>query len=432
MEESSIRLPRRLRQFLQQSFMWTLLCFASEGIARFALHLGYPYDYPAVPAFLIFGDFRLWIDKFKYFHSAQFFHAGSPLMYPTPVVVFYELFLLMPGKNWNTVYLTLRFVGIIFLVCCIMLIVFRNSLVKRGLKRSSATTFALCLLALSFPFWFEVHQANMEFVVWVIVTGGIWFFWNDNPWMAATLFGMAIAMKFFPAVFLCLLLVRKQYRQACFSLVVAAFVTLGSLWLVCPDIKYSWKATNNAVNQFRAAYMLQLRPMESGFDHSLFCLFKRLLPTLPAPGRVSHMLMIYLILATVGGLLVFVYRIRKLPVVNQVLCLSIAAILLPPTSYDYTLLHLYAPFALLVFVVIEQAKGAKQVSKHNGVLAAAFCLFAFLVSSQSEFIAAGLRYAGQLKAVALTCLLVVALKYPFELSRNVSLPSRSDISPTKI
>ena len=119
--------------------------------------------------------------------------------------------------------------------------------------------------------------------------------------------------------------------------------------------------------------------------------------------------------------MLFFVRIIKLPVVNQILCLSIASILLPPVSYDYTLLHLYAPFVLITFVALQQRD--KPTRPH---LQVALALFAFLLSSQEEFILHGDRFAGALKAIALLALFILSVARPFALEPGMagqSIPS---------
>jgi hypothetical protein len=259
-----------------------------------------------------------------------------------------------------------------------MLLVGR-SLVRRGLAPRSTIKFLLATYFLSFPFWFEVHQANLEFVVWIVIIVGLWAFWTDRSYLAAAMFGVAISMKIFPFMYLGLLVARKEFRQAVFALFVTGATTITSLWLVCPDIRYSLQQTNIGVDLFRKMYVLGLRPLETGYDHSLFCLFKRMLPRLPRPHHFQQFFMAYAVVAAICGFYLFFTRIRKLPVVNQILCLSVAAILLPPTSYDYTLLHLYAPFVLLVFVLLEQTM--KGSDKTLPGIPLAFALFAFLLSA---------------------------------------------------
>jgi hypothetical protein len=288
---------------------------------------------------------------------------------------------------------------------------YRRAIIRRGLTARQATLFVLGTYAFSFAFWFEFQQANMEIIVWMMVSLGVWSFWTEKPWAASFFFGLATAMKIFPFVFLGLFLARKQYRQILGSILVIVTATASSLWLVCPDLPYAWRQITDGLLFFGKSQTLQFIQVGLGFDHSLFALVKRLIGAI-APGMpLNHLIGTYLLVAGVGGIVLFFARIRKLPPVNQVLCLSIAAILLPPTSYDYTLMHLYAPFALLVFVALEREKLGTGGTQRD--LFAAFALLAFLLSPQSEFIYHGARYSAQIKAVGLLLLGAVGLVFPF-------------------
>ena len=109
-----------------------------------------------------------------------------------------------------------------------------------------------------------------------------------------------------------------------------------------------------------------------------------------------------------AGIIVYFDVIRKLPVVNQVICLIVATILLPPVSYDYTLLHLYVPWALLLLVAVESRR------RHVAGLTAAMVCCAILFAPVTELIVHGQSYGGQVKACALVGLGLIALvrKFP--------------------
>ena len=77
----------------------------------------------------------------------------------------------------------------------------------------------------------------------------------------------------------------------------------------------------------------------------------------------------------VAAVWLYFKRIFKLPLLNQVLSLTICSILLPPVSHDYTLIQMYAPWAI---------------------------------------VHADYRYAGQFKALVLLVLLLLALRFPLE------------------
>ena len=383
----------------------------AELLCNFALHKNYfPYNYPAVPRKLMFGDFSLYAGQFSQFHTQQFFQQNK-LMYPAPIMVFYKLFNLGDqsiGSQW----LTYRLLLTMLIASWSMVFLFAKALVCRGLNWKTTLLFLLPTYIMSFPFWFDFHQANMEFIVWIVLSLGIRAFWNDKFSAAAVLFGIAAAMKIFPIIFVGLLITKRKFRQIALALISYVIVTVASLWMVCPNLTYSFQQTNMAVNRFRYEIMIQARDIETGFDHSLFGALKYIFHNhLPDAEKMSHLIGVYLAVVGVGGLILYVLRIRHLPILNQLFCLSIAAVLLPPTSFEYTLLHLYAPFAVLVLMVVEHA-GGKELRMDSKVLAAFFTLMAFLFCVQSEFIYHAWRIAGPIKALALLALFACALRFP--------------------
>ena len=122
------------------------------------------------------------------------------------------------------------------------------------------------------------------------------------------------------------------------------------------------------------------------------------------------------------GLLVYLLRIRHLPAINQVLCLTIACVLLPPTSFDYTLLHLYTPWALCVLFAVDTYRARRL--RIPG-LAAVFVCFAILFAQLGEFVLHGDRLGGQIRATVLLVLFLVALRYPLQ---TASQPSDTSVA----
>jgi hypothetical protein len=188
---------------------------------------------------------------------------------------------------------------------------------------------------------------------------------------------------------------------------------------VCPDLGYAWQQIVAGMQFFGAHQTLGTNPVALGFDHSLFALMKRVLAWILPAGSLNGLLRWYLPMAAISGLSLFFVRIKRIPVANQVLCLTIAAILLPPTSYDYTLLHLYAPLGVLALVALERESLGETASgvEARGMIAV-FVLLALALSPQSEFIVQGVRFAAQLKALVLLALGGVGLAVPFPSSKD--------------
>lgn len=396
-------LPRPLKIFLFVQLTLSTVAVVVEMFCRFVLHMGVPYWSP-----LLNGDFPdlvTLVPRFQYFHTLVFFTdtKDNPFMYPAPVAMVYRFFFFFKPHHLAAFFC---FIALCFLASTIVL---GRSLIRRGLNRGS--TFLLLSLSLLafYPLWFEVKQANVEIVTWALLTLGIWLFLRGRSYSAAAAFGIAGSLKIFPFLYLGLLLSRRQYRQILVGFLVAVGVTVPSLWLLYPHVLESWRLTNLAVAKFRPLMMLVLHYPASSFDHSIFGFIKMCLHPLPPPPVVSVMLTTYLALAVVFVLLVYFLRIHRLPVINQVICLTILSILLPPTSFDYTLINLYAPWALLALYSVTLARQGRE---SNGLVPAMVC-FAILFAAETEVIINHWSYGGPIKTLALIALLTVALRYPF-------------------
>ncbi len=349
-----------------------------------------------------FRDFYLYQPRYRFFHTTNFFHFPGPdYLYPAPVATLYRFFYFFPHP-------TRVFLGALCATFLVATILFARALLQRNLSVVGVLQLILGTLLCAYPLAFEFEQANMEWIIWLLVVTGVWAFLHHHGYSAAVCFGIVGALKLYPFIFIALFLPRRQYRQFALAFAVAALVTLAGLWLVDPDIRASWAGTQHGIARFSEVYIVEYRELR--FDHSLFALVK-FLGTLRgrriAVVNLQWGLARYLPIAGLAGFVVWLLRIRHLPLINQVLCLTIATILLPPISYDYTLLHLYIPWALLVLYTLEMQH------RFPRGLTAAFCSFAVLLAPETEFIWNGQSFGGQIKAVILLVLLLLALCYRF-------------------
>jgi hypothetical protein len=392
-----------LNTFLAVQALLVVSCFVSELFSHYVLHLGAPFDYPLKAREQDQFDFAGYWTNFEYFRRPGFFTNGPPFLYPAPLAIAYWVFYAFPHHQLR---LFLGFILSSFLVAGRLL---GRALLRRGARPVQTTCLIGLSLAFAYPVWFEFKQGNIEICVWVVVALGVWAFSSQKTYTAAACFGIAGAMKFFPLVYLGLLLSMRRYRETLFAVTVAAVATVLSVWFIGTNFICTWRQINSGLNEFRTTYMLRLRPDEIGFDHSIFGLYKRLSPQFPSMPTLSHILTLYLAAAAATGIALYLFRIRKLPILNQVLCLSIASILFPPVSYDYTLMYLYIPWAILVLHV--QSKHVHRLSVPG--LTAAFVCLAILLSPETEFIHHGIVFGGQIKAVVLIVLMGIGLRYPF-------------------
>jgi hypothetical protein len=163
-------------------------------------------------------------------------------------------------------------------------------------------------------------------------------------------------MKMFPVVLLALLLSRRKWPEFIYGVALASGLTLASLWLIGPGIGSAWNALVGEHKLVYGMYVLDDRGMELGFQHSLFFLVRQILAIgFQRPDMVGKAYSVYSYAVPLAGLLLYFTTIRKLPMLNQMIALTACAVLLPWWSGDYTLIHLYVPWALLVIWIIDNS-----------------------------------------------------------------------------
>ena len=408
MESETVKtrsLPSVLRMFLTGTVVMGLLAVAAEFICARWLGLDrIPYNGMTLGSKLDFADLAMFPPRFDHFHTTDFFsHAwGSDFLYPAPIAVLYWMFHLFP----DDVNFFLAFVSLCFV--CLTGWLFRE-LRRRGVAVAGAAVFASLSLVFSYPAYFEFNRANMEIFVWGLSALGILLLVRNRPWMAAVCIGLAGACKGYPFFYLGLFLMRKRYREMIFSLLVGAVANVVSLWAVAGNFGVGRAGTAEGLDEFQQLYVLRRRANEMGLDHSIFGFVKRFWVNLPSPERLQRGLWGYLVTAGLIAIGVFLWRLRKLPVINQVLFVTVTCITLPPTSYDYTLLHLYTPWVMIVFFAVEAWKNEQVIPRELWPVCICFMV---LLSAQSEMIWHGERVEAQIKCVVLLVLAALAAWKP--------------------
>ncbi len=409
-------MPKVLRVFLFVTVLLFMANLAAEVYCRHTPTLNHmPYTHVTLDPSDDYADFRMFLLRFHHFHERDFFSPkwGSDYLYPATVGMLYEPFfafhLPFPGQ---------RFMAVVALAWLLLSLWLRRVLIARGLSNQSATLFAAIAGLGSYPLYFEFNRANVEIFIWMFAGLGVIAFVKDRPWAAATCFGIAGACKIYPFVYIALLISRKQYKQAAWAIVVGAIFTVFSLWALTGSITVSRLGTAAGLEEFRQVYVLHKRFGEIGLDHSIFGMYKRFAFHLPPPEQLAHLLSIYLAVAAIVACIAYFARAIRMPMINQVIFLTIACIVLPPTSYDYTLLHLYTPFVLMLLLVVDFS--VRRAPLPPGTWAVLIC-FMLLLAPLNEVIVHGERIAGQLKCIILLVLAALALRYRF-VSGAATLP----------
>lgn len=357
-------------------------------------------------------DFMIFAEPFRHFRTEQFYeiHDGLPFAYPAAsglLLAFFFCLFQHPYYVFQMVSYVIPVIGGTWLA---------YALVRRGQNWLWALALVTLMLVMSYPWQFEWQRSNIESLLFVVTVLAIAAFWNEKYWLAAGLIGFDTAAKLYPFILLGLLVARKRYRQTAFGLLMALAVNSVSLWLLGPSYQFANHAIQNAMKLLQRNYVLQYHNI--GYDHSLMALFKCFLHQTNQAGMTNpeSWLTCYMVIVALAGLLLYWFRIRLLPRVNQVVLLVTIQILIPPVSYDYTLIHLY--IALGVLLLYIQSSSASIVT---GPMFWMVLMFAVLLSPEGPLYFMDSRISGQLKCCALITVVILALRHPlYEDDRSAS------------
>jgi hypothetical protein len=286
--------------------------------------------------------------------------------------------------------------GVFFTLC------FFQVLRQRGLAAPTAALVAFSVAIASYPYLHLLQRGNTEVFIWIGVTLGLWSFYRGHYAWAAICFGLATALKLYPFIFFSLFLPRRRYREIVLGAFITVALTLIALRALSPDIAYAFHWDLNQLQAFGKYYAAST--WDLGYDHSFFGLIKFV--TLPWQPDLTPLIRPYTWLVAVTCLALYFGRIWKLPPANQILILSVLSISIPPVSYDYTLLSLYAPLAILCVLALRLPDDQQRI------LIPYFLLFAVILTPQSYIVFHGARFGAQLRALCLLALLILALRKP--------------------
>ncbi len=394
--------------------MWLVVLLLGVGNLLFCLvsrqltHLGFANFFPLSNSVDRFGDFTVYWQKFRFFGSPLFFHSGFPFTYPAPVALAYDLFLHHAGPHPLA-----AFLGFSVFALLVPALWFAVALHRSGIAAWQAVAFPVTLLVFSWPAILVLDRANMEILVWIALAFATWAWSTGRGYLAATGFALAAALKLFPFVFFGLFLSTREFRKILFGAAVFLAGSVLALALVGPSVPVAYLGIQAGIAYFRAHYMAGWYPSESSVDHSLYGLYKTIAVLAGHGFLFAQSLSIYLVVIAITGVLLFFLHIRFLPLLNQLLCLSVASILFTAFSGDGTLLHLYYPLALLVFLAIGAWRADHAVP---GLRPTLLCV-ALLLTPESFLVLPGSgpvsRIDGPVKCVLLCALLLCALCFPF-------------------
>jgi hypothetical protein len=295
----------------------------------------------------------------------------------------------------------------------------RRELMAQGIGGTTATLFPLTVALVSFPIAGLLQRGNIELFMWVIAATGTWLFLRGREDGAAALWGLAAAVKLYPVVLLVLLLPRRKWRA--FAVGVATFVgaAVASLKWLGPTMGVALRGSLRNVFAYQGARVSEWQLHELMANHTVFNLVK-------FGAMVTHMPLARLTLPyyACGALVMgwaFFGRLWRMPVANQLLAVTAFMVMLPPVSYFYTLVHLYAPLLVLVFVSIRAERAGVRVPG----LKLTMLLFVPLLGSFMLFTFPRVfLFGGLIQGAMLVWLFGCAVRFPFAVGEaKAEIPS---------
>ncbi len=393
------------------SLVWTLAW-------THLLHTAHPYGVTLFWDRFGWSDFTVFAERSRHFRSAAYWDEFNyPLTYPAPLGVVFGLFYKL--SHPLAVYLALCAAGLTAWAVWLA-----RGLAARGMAGGPAFAFVAIVLLACWPVVALLDTANIEGLLAILLAAGVLCVLRGRAWTGAALIGVAASMKLFPFILLALLLSMRRRREFAAGLAVMALTTLGSLALLGPDMRQAQQHIDGGMRFVKLAFIFSTQREALNFSHSLFSPWKfavvwasrhvaaapqdLLARTHREDALLEVAFKLYMAASAGFGLWLYFARIRRLPLLNQTLALTVCAVLLPPLSADYTLLELLLPFGLLCLFATEAWR--------NGVeppgLRAALVCFAWIFGWET-FLTMHASFDRPARALALCVLLVVVVRHRF-------------------
>ncbi len=344
--------------------------------------------------------------RFASLHTRAFFFAPNQAWtYPAPCAFvysfIYRLTPLLGAHNVTHVYL---------LVCILLLGIvgcaFGLLLLRAGLEWKRAILFSSGILLVSWPIYFSIERGNIEVFLWPVLAVALAAYTLGRWDLAAIGIGFIAAFKIYPILLLGLFLPARRYRQMLEGVLVAGLTSLAGLRFLYHDVAYSGRYTLKGISKFVSLYSSVYMADAGGVDHSAWALFKYSLRN--HPHLMASLVPKYTVLAGLLAAWFYFTHIWTLPRFNQLLALCSLMVLLPATSFDYTLQAMYIPFVWLCLATVRARMTGTPLRGTMSYFTAFGLLFGPLIFIRGR----QFTINGQLKALVLFYLLYLSVRLP--------------------
>lgn len=311
--------------------------------------------FPLVKYFDAFQDMEIYRTRFTFFHTPTFFqrHIADPrfewppsaFSYPPAASLIYDAIYHFP-------YPVVAYVALMAAWCTLCAWATLRLLAPALPPKTSRFVLPASLLLFSFPAVFLAERGNLELFVWILITIGVVLLMKEHPHKAAVMIGLAASLKLYPLLLFGLFLRQRRLWPAMLTGFASALtVTLFAVWYCGPTFTFALHGFIEGIVKFKSEHAEAARIFEAPFDHSLFAAIKVFY--LSGNASPSRWVAPYYLVACGAAASLFLLRVRRLPFLNALTYLSVVMILLPPVSYEYTIVHLYLPLLLLAFALLH-------------------------------------------------------------------------------
>jgi Glycosyltransferase family 87 len=422
--DSRLVICKSLKLYLAILLGLTILGLCTVGVRKHILHDPYPRNSLFVQPEYRFNDFTYLADQVARFGEINVLtgvDSRTPFPYPAPSIFAY-LFFVRLFPHPLTAYLVFILLVFVAATCAFCW--------RLGFDPAQLPQLAVwATLFFGFPLWFLIDRGNIEAIVWLLVLLGTYFYTKNRMAAAAILLAAAASMKIFPGLLFLLFLAKRKYGAFALAVVATGLITLGTLKGVGPTVHQALSDNSKGASALRDVIIqAQVVPW---FDHSAFGLVKQGIYCFKYANKdlsslqsaFGHALKLYSIVIPVCALLLYLLRLRQMPILNQFVVYLVLCILLPYVSYEYTLIYLYLAWAVfLLFLLEDVLPGRVQIA--GGVVQRTMISCAVIFSPLSFLIFGhGFGVGGQIKTIFLLIILWTFLRVPMPSSVFSDLPN---------
>ena len=198
----------------------------------------------------------------------------------------------------------------------------------------------------SYPLAILLDRGNIEGILFIFIALGLFAYHQKFYFISAALIAVAASCKFYPGIFFILFFLDRRWKELAFGSFFSLALTAISLLVINHPIHDTFArfATHlSGVNEFMLFDGGSIQ-----FSHTLCTLISGIIyfdfsnPTVQAGLRSFCRIYPYVIGVLMLGI---IWRIQRFDLCGRVGVLTVTMVFFPFFSYDYTLIHLYIPFA---------------------------------------------------------------------------------------